>query len=60
VRALPTTMLILTLLVALLQSLSHWLLETLVEGLTPLLQLKGVLPWLALGLGAWFLAGRSD
>lgn len=53
-------MLILTLLVTLLQSLSSWLLEPLVEALTPLLQLKSVGPWLALGLGAWFLAGRSD
>jgi hypothetical protein len=53
-------MLILTLLVALLQSLSNWLLEPLTEALTPWLQIKGVGPWLALGLGAWLLAGRSD
>ena len=59
-KALPTEMLILTLLVALLQSLTNWQLEPLIEGLTPWLQFKGVGPWVALGLGAWFLAGRSD
>lgn len=53
-------MLILTLLLVIMHSLSHGLVEPLIAGLTPVLQLKGVGPWLALGLGAWFLAGRSD
>lgn len=51
-------MVILTLLVALVLGLNHLLLEPLTVLLTPLFELQGLFPWLALGLGAWFLAGR--
>lgn len=48
----------LVLLVAVLLSLSHWLIEPLVRGLIPSLSSVG-LPWLLLALGLWFLAGAT-
>jgi hypothetical protein len=36
----------------------HWLLEPLLHGLEAPLQLQWM-PWLALGLGAWLLAGAG-
>ena len=50
---------LLTLLVSVLLTLNHWLLETLTGWGESLLELR-LLPWLALGVGAWLLAGRSD
>ncbi len=51
-------MLILTLLVALVLGLNHLVLEPLTTALTPVFELRGTLPWLALALGGWVLAGR--
>lgn len=39
-------------------SLSHWLLEPLVRGLTPLLSAAGM-GWLAAAVALWLLAGAS-
>lgn len=49
-------MIVLVVLLTLLLSLHAWLLEPLVQGITAALELP-VLPWLALGIGAWVLAG---
>jgi hypothetical protein len=35
----------------------HWLMESLLNVLPVLMELQ-VLPWVALGLGMWLLAGR--
>jgi hypothetical protein len=51
-------MVLLVLFVLLVLSLSHWLLEPLVRGLTPLLSVAG-LGWFALAGGLWLLAGAS-
>jgi hypothetical protein len=40
-------------------SLSHWLFEPLLRGLTPVLSFAG-LGWVLLGLGLWLLAGASS
>ena len=50
---------LLTLLVGVLLTLTHWLLEPLTGWGETLLELR-LLPWLALGVLAWLLAGRSD
>jgi hypothetical protein len=51
-------MVLLVLFVLLVLSLSHWLFEPLVRGLTPLLSAAG-LGWLALAGVLWLLAGAS-
>ena len=51
-------MIALLVLLALLLGLSHWLLEPLVQLGTTVLELTW-LPWLALLLAAWLLAGQS-
>ena len=56
-RVIPV--ILLTLLVLVLLTLNHWLLETLTGWGESLLELR-LLPWLALGVGAWLLAGRRD
>lgn len=48
----------LILLITLLLGLNHWLLEPLLFASSELLELK-LLPWLALGLLAWLLAGEQ-
>jgi hypothetical protein len=50
---------VLVALLTLLLSLNAWLLEPLVQGITTLLELP-VLPWFALGIGAWLLAGERQ
>ena len=52
-------MILLTLLVGVLLTLAHWLLEPLTGWGEALLELR-LIPWLALGVLAWLLAGRSD
>ena len=49
----------LILLIAALLGLNHWLLEPAVQASTDLFELK-LLPWLALGVAAWFVAGRPS
>jgi hypothetical protein len=51
-------MLLLVLVVLLVLSVSHWLLEPLVRGLTPVLSVAG-LGWLALASALWLLAGAT-
>ena len=48
----------LILLIAALLGLNHWLLEPAVQASSELLELK-LLPWLALGVAAWLMAGRA-
>jgi len=48
----------LLLLLTLLLGLHAWLLEPTVQAITTLLELPA-LPWLALGVTAWVLAGRE-
>jgi hypothetical protein len=50
---------VLAVLLTLLLSLNAWLLEPLVQGITAVLELP-VLPWLALAIGAWLLAGGQE
>jgi len=53
-------MVLLALVVLLVLSLSHWLLEPLLRGLTPALS-SAWLGWLGLAVALWLLAGsRSD
>jgi hypothetical protein len=49
----------LTLLLVLLLSIHHWLLEPLLSLGEAMVELTA-LPWLALGLLAWLIAGRSS
>ena len=49
----------LILLIAALLGFNHWLLEPAVQASSDLLELK-LLPWLALGVAAWLLAGRPS
>lgn len=52
-------MVLLALLVLLVLSLSHWLFEPLLRGLTPALSSAG-LGWVVLVAGLWLLAGVSS
>ena len=49
----------LILVIAVLMGLNHWLLEPALQASSDLLELK-LLPWLALGLAAWLVAGRPS
>jgi hypothetical protein len=49
----------LILVIAVLMGLNHWLLEPALQASTDLFELK-LLPWLALGVAAWLLAGRPS
>jgi len=49
----------LILLIAALLGFNHWLLEPAVQASTDLFELK-LLPWLALGVAAWLVAGRPS
>lgn len=49
-------MIVLLLVLSLLLGIHAWLLEPLVQGVTAVLELP-MLPWLALGVAAWLLAG---
>jgi hypothetical protein len=49
----------LTLLLLMLVSLSHWLLEPCIRAATSVLEIAHV-PWLLLGAGAWLIAGREQ
>ncbi|MFN9547781.1 MAG: hypothetical protein ACK6AD_12055 [Cyanobacteriota bacterium] len=52
-------MMLLTMLLLLVLSLSHWLLEPLVRGLTPVLSSAG-LAWVGLALALWLLSGTAS
>lgn len=52
-------MVLLALLVLLVLSLSHWLFEPLLRGLTPALSSTG-LGWVALAVALWLLAGAAS
>lgn len=54
----PDAVIALTLLLVLLLSLHHWLLEPLLRLGEALVELRA-LPWLGLALLAWLIAGRS-
>jgi hypothetical protein len=49
----------LILLIAALMGLNYWLLEPALQASSDLLELK-LLPWLLLGVAAWFVAGRPS
>ena len=49
-------MIVLLLVLSLLLGINAWLIEPLLQGLTAVLE-QPILPWLALGVAAWLLAG---